>query len=153
MNKLMTYDPATKTTEPLKVLILGYQMAGKTTFFNMMKEMEPRFVDYVATSEVSGMELDDAYKVNILECDSDGVLTDVISMAAGTTALKATHIFWVDAAERIEREEGYQYPVEFDPNLMIMVDNSQDLDYLREEATMCLDLMNIVPENADVQTN
>jgi hypothetical protein len=148
MNKLMTYDPATKTTEPLKVLILGDWNAGKTTFLGMLKEMEPRLVPYDTSSALPSVE--DAVNVNVLVCNSDAVLTDIISMAMGSTALKATHIFWVDAGERMEREEGYQYPIEFDPDMMIMVDNSQDLDYLREEATMCLDLMNLVPENDDV---
>lgn len=150
MNNLMTYDPATKTSEPLKVLILGEHGAGKTTFFGMLKEMEPLLTGYIAVSEVPDIDVEDAFKVRILECDSQGLLTDLLALAFNTSSVKATHIFWVDAGERIERDEGYQYPVEFDPNLMIMVDNSQDLDYLREEATMCLDLMNLVPENADV---
>jgi hypothetical protein len=149
MNKLLTYDHASGTQYPVRVLILGHLMSGKTTFFRMLKEMEPRLMSYEMSS--SFPDIDDAREVNTLVADSSGMLMDLISLAAGTTAMKATHIFWVDAGGRIEQEDGYLYPIDFDPDRMIMVDNSQDLDYLREEATMCLELLNLIPENADAE--
>ena len=47
-----------------------------------------------------------------------------------------THIFWVDAGDRVPPEDVSSCSVHYDPDTMCMVDNGGDLDQLQEEVEL-----------------
>lgn len=52
-----------------------------------------------------------------------------------------THIFWVDAGDRVEREHKTSISVEFNPDTMFLVDNSGDLELLQEEIELIAEML------------
>lgn len=52
-----------------------------------------------------------------------------------------THIFWVDAGDRVPPEDVSSCSVKYNPDIMCMVDNSGDLNLLQEEVELTAEML------------
>jgi hypothetical protein len=52
-----------------------------------------------------------------------------------------THIFWVDAGDRVPLESSSSNSIQYNPNTMCMIDNSGDLDQLQEEVELTASML------------
>ena len=106
----------------------------------MLKDIEPRLR---GDSYWNVMDMSDHPNV----CDGVPNWNCIRKMPAGTPS----HILWVDSGDRVERKPDYHDKITLDPHAMVMVDNSQGLMDLKEEAQMCIEMLNLIPENADAE--
>jgi septin family protein len=133
---IMFFDVVTKSLTPLRVLVLGKQGAGKTTFANRLKELHPGFV---------AKEFDETDNVH------DMVAVNVVVGApdqAGLDHVVAneyfTHVFWIDAAGRVPLQEDYEYNLKVNPHTMVIVDNSLGFDHFNQEVAYCMSMMGLI---------
>lgn len=52
-----------------------------------------------------------------------------------------THVFWIDAGDRVEAEDVSSCSVEYDYETMCLVDNSGDFEQLQEEVELVADML------------
>jgi predicted ATPase len=139
VSELKFYDRVEKTSAPVRILILGARGAGKNTFLQLLKELNPRFegVRY----ENARKEGREDYNVCVGVPDQD-TLDEIRSHNV------ITHKFWIDSGDRVEQEEGYEYDIQCDPHRMIIVDNSGTIeDFKAFEVKFCYEMLNIVKED------
>lgn len=131
--KLLFKDRPTGELVPLKILVLGPEGSGKKTLVEMFTESN-------AFLQAESYEHYDPAEDNIcVGCPSQ----EMLDYAFATQQF--THVFWVDAGPRVIGESN----LACDPFNMILVDNSQSLEYLFGEAQYCLSMMGLLIDEED----